>query len=148
MNEERLEDAKTIYGLSDKTILYVGTSEPRKNIGTLINAFLNWKKERIAHQVVLAGRNGWVYKEIFKTIKRLGLINHMKFKGEVCRDAAYYVNPYDVESIAEGMYKVLTDENLRQSLIQKGLERVKLFSWEKSAREHLRVFEEVLLRSP
>jgi hypothetical protein len=27
---------------------------------------------------------------------------------------------------------------------QKGLERVKLFSWEKSAREHIRVFEEVL----
>jgi glycosyltransferase involved in cell wall biosynthesis len=63
---------------------------------------------------------------------------------EVCGDAAYYVNPYDVESIAEGMYKVLTDEDLRRSLIEKGLERAKLFSWEKCAKEHLEVFEEVL----
>ena len=63
---------------------------------------------------------------------------------EVCGDAAYYVDPYNIESIAEGMYKVLTDEALRQSLIQKGLERSKLFSWEKSAREHIKVFEEVL----
>jgi len=67
---------------------------------------------------------------------------------EVCGDAAYYVNPYDVESMAEGMYKVLTDEDLRRSLTEKGLERAKLFSWEKCAKEHLEVFEEVLLRSP
>jgi glycosyltransferase involved in cell wall biosynthesis len=63
---------------------------------------------------------------------------------EVCGDAAYYVDPYNVESIAEGMYKVLNDEALRQRMIQKGLERAKLFSWEKSANEHLKVFEEVL----
>ena len=63
---------------------------------------------------------------------------------EVCGDAAYYVNPYDVESIADGIYKVVDDKELRENLVQKGLERTKLFSWEKSAREHLKVFEEVL----
>lgn len=63
---------------------------------------------------------------------------------EVCGDAAYYVNPYDVESIAEGIYKVATDEELGKNLIQKGLQRAKIFSWEKSAREHIKVFEEVL----
>ncbi len=63
---------------------------------------------------------------------------------EVCGDAAYYVDPYSVESIAEGIYKVLTDEGLRQGLIQKGIERARLFSWEKSAKEHIKVFEEVL----
>jgi len=49
-----------------------------------------------------------------------------------------------VESIAEGIYNVLIDEGLRRSLIEKGLERAKLFSWEKSAKEHLEVFKEVL----
>jgi glycosyltransferase involved in cell wall biosynthesis len=39
---------------------------------------------------------------------------------------------------------VLTDVALRQSLIEKGLERAKLFSWKKSAQEHIKVFEEVL----
>jgi len=63
---------------------------------------------------------------------------------EVCGEAAYYVNPYSVESIAEGIHKVLTDEDLRKSLIQKGFERVKMFSWENYAREALKIFEEVL----
>ena len=65
---------------------------------------------------------------------------------EVCGDAAYYVDPYDVESIAEGMHKVLTDDDLRQNLIKKGRERVKLFSWEKSADEYIKVFDELLKR--
>jgi len=72
------------------------------------------------------------------------IVSNIASLPEVCGDAAYYVNPYDVESIAEGMYKVLTDEDLRRSLIEKGLERAKLFSWEKCAKEHLEVFEEVL----
>lgn len=63
---------------------------------------------------------------------------------EVCGDAAYYVDPHNIDSIAEGIYKVITDEALRQNMIEKGLQRAKLFSWEKSAREHIKVFEEVL----
>lgn len=62
---------------------------------------------------------------------------------EVCGDAAQYVDPYNIESIAEGMHKVLTDDDLRQNLIEKGLARARLFSWEKSAREHIKIFEEV-----
>jgi glycosyltransferase involved in cell wall biosynthesis len=64
---------------------------------------------------------------------------------EVCGDAAYYVDPYRVEDIADGIYEMLTNESLRQKLIKKGLDRVKLFSWEKSAKEHLGVFERILL---
>ncbi len=65
---------------------------------------------------------------------------------ERCGDAAYYVDPHSGESIAEGIYKVLTDNDLRSALIKKGLGRAKLFSWERSAKEHLKVFEEVLNR--
>jgi len=63
---------------------------------------------------------------------------------EVCADAAYYVDPYDIESIAYGIYKVLTDSDLQRFLIQKGLIRAKLFNWERSAKEHIKIFEEVL----
>ncbi len=63
---------------------------------------------------------------------------------EVCGDAAYYVDPYDTESIADGMYNVLIDSLLRQNLINKGLERSRLFSWKDSAQEHLKTFEETV----
>ena len=63
---------------------------------------------------------------------------------EVCGDAAYYVDPYSIENIAQGIYRVLIDENLRKTLIKKGLERVKLFCWKKAAKRILEVFEEVM----
>ncbi|MGE5303761.1 MAG: glycosyltransferase family 4 protein [Alphaproteobacteria bacterium] len=63
---------------------------------------------------------------------------------EVCADAAYYVDAKDVQSIAEGMYKVLADDQLGRSLIEKGKERAKLFTWEKTAKETLQIFGDVL----
>ncbi|MDI6754492.1 MAG: glycosyltransferase family 1 protein [Thermodesulfobacteriota bacterium] len=63
---------------------------------------------------------------------------------EVCGDAAYYVNPYDVKSIADGIFKAIIDEDLKKNLIQKGLQRVRLFHWKKSAEQHMEVFEEVM----
>jgi glycosyltransferase involved in cell wall biosynthesis len=62
---------------------------------------------------------------------------------EVCGNSVYYVNPYETDDIAEGIYKIITNEELKKGLVQRGLERAKFFSWEKSATEHLRVFEEV-----
>ena len=52
---------------------------------------------------------------------------------EVCRDAALYVTPSDPRSIAEGLSTVLDDDQERARLIERGLERVKDFSWENSA---------------
>jgi glycosyltransferase involved in cell wall biosynthesis len=63
---------------------------------------------------------------------------------EVCGDAAYYVDPEDSNSITEGIGLVLRDERLRHALARKGIDRASSFGWEKSAREHLRVFEETL----
>jgi len=65
---------------------------------------------------------------------------------EVCGDAAYYVDPYDVEGIAEGIFRVLSDEGLRESLICRGLERARFFSGERSVSALLRIFDEALGR--
>ncbi|MBI9043702.1 MAG: glycosyltransferase family 4 protein [Anaerolineaceae bacterium] len=58
---------------------------------------------------------------------------------ELAGDAAYLVDPYDVEQIAEGIKHLATNTDLRRSLILKGREQQKLFSWEKAAREILAV---------
>ena len=63
---------------------------------------------------------------------------------EICGDAAFYVDPEDSESIAEGMRRVATDRNLRDSLIQRGLQRALLFSWKTSAENHLGLFLRLL----
>ena len=58
-------------------------------------------------------------------------------------DAALYVNPEDVDEIAAKMQSLVKDEELRKTLIEKGYKQVKKFSWEKAARETLKVLEEV-----
>lgn len=63
---------------------------------------------------------------------------------EVGGDAVMYCNPNDIEDIKEKIELVLKDEILQQEMIVKGLERVKEFSWKKSAKEHIKVFQEVL----
>jgi len=62
---------------------------------------------------------------------------------EVVGDAALLVDPENVEEIASAIEKVLTDEKLREELIRKGFERVKRFSWEKTARETIEVYKSV-----
>jgi len=63
---------------------------------------------------------------------------------EVAGDAALLVDPYDVDAIAEAMRRVLTDLNLAGELRVKGLARASEFSWERTARETLAVYEKVL----
>jgi glycosyltransferase involved in cell wall biosynthesis len=63
---------------------------------------------------------------------------------EVVGDAAIMVDPYDVEGLAEAMYRVLTDAGLREKLRAKGLERARQFTWERTARETVAVYQEVL----
>jgi len=72
------------------------------------------------------------------------VVSNVSALPEICGDAAYYINPYNIDSIVEGICKVLDDKDLRGELIKKGLERAKIFSWDKSARKHLEVFEETL----
>ena len=62
---------------------------------------------------------------------------------EVCGDAACYIDPYDVESIAQGIKKVLADKELRDTLIRKGYERIKMFSWRKCAIDTMNICREV-----
>lgn len=62
---------------------------------------------------------------------------------EVCADAAIYCDPHDIYDIKEKIELVLSDDALRKELVNRGTEHVKKFSWEKSAKEHIRVFEKV-----
>jgi glycosyltransferase involved in cell wall biosynthesis len=62
---------------------------------------------------------------------------------EVVDGAGYLVDPYDVSAITQGMRTMLSDTGLRAAMVARGLERAKDFSWEKSAREVLAVFDAV-----
>ena len=62
---------------------------------------------------------------------------------EVAGDAAILVDPYDPRSIADGIYRVLSDERLRRDLRRKGVARAGMFSWEQSVRRVRAIYGEV-----
>ncbi len=62
---------------------------------------------------------------------------------EVVGDAALFVDPYDISSIAEGMEKLLSNDNLKKDLIKRGFHRAKQFSWKETAKKTLSVYEQV-----
>jgi glycosyltransferase involved in cell wall biosynthesis len=63
---------------------------------------------------------------------------------EVCGDAAVYCDPHNIEDIKNKIELVLNDVNLQNSMIQKGFERAKHFTWDKAAKEHMKVFQSLL----
>jgi glycosyltransferase involved in cell wall biosynthesis len=190
--DAEVQDIKERYGLDSPFILYVGTLEPRKNIPNLIKAFSKLNKGVNKYKLVIVGKKGWKYDEIYKTVEELDIKRDVIFTGyvlsedlpklynaaslfvypslyegfglppleamacgtpvitsntsslpEVVGNAGIMVNPYNVDDLAEAMREVLTNEGLRQDMIGKGLERAKLFNWEKTAADTLRVYREV-----
>jgi len=61
---------------------------------------------------------------------------------EVGEGASLLVDPYNVEEMASAMVRLHWDKKLRDELIAKGRERVKLYSWDKLARQYLSLYEE------
>ncbi len=63
---------------------------------------------------------------------------------EVGGDAVLYCEPMQVDSIEESLRNLISNEELRKSLSQRGQERAKLFTWERAAKNTLAVFEKAL----
>ena len=62
---------------------------------------------------------------------------------EVVGDAAMLIDPYDVESIADGISRVLSDPALASELRGRGILRAREFSWERSVARTRALYQEV-----
>lgn len=60
---------------------------------------------------------------------------------EVGGNAVLSCSPTDVDALADALHRALTDSALRAKLIESGLARAKTFTWEKTARETLALYE-------
>ncbi len=185
-----MSNLKKKFGIDKEFMLFVGTLQPRKNIERLIEAFSVIKNKNL--QLVVVGKKGWMYEDIFNApdkfkvkdkVKFLGFVSDEDlpsfYKNAICfvlpslyegfglpvleamkygcpvltsnvsslpeagGDAALYFDPENIEDIAEKIDKVTSSEKLREEMTQKGYEQVKKFSWEKTARETLKVLEEL-----
>lgn len=191
--EDAYHHVKTKFNLVDDYLLFVSTIEPRKNLPGLLQAYRRLRDEyKRDEKLVLVGGNGWLWEEVYETVDRLNLKEHVLFLGhvpsehlvylynaarlfvhpafyegfglppleamtcgtpvvvsntsafpEVVGDAGLMVNPQDLDGLTVALWRALTEEDLRQELIAKGLKRAKLFSWERAARETLEVYQKI-----
>lgn len=61
---------------------------------------------------------------------------------EICGDAVLYCNPYSHEDIAEKIYTLLNDNELRRKLRSRGYKHIKNYGWQKTANHVLEIIEE------
>lgn len=62
---------------------------------------------------------------------------------ETVENAGIMVNTYDAKKLAKSMLKVLTDENLKREMVERGIKRAQKFTWERAADQTLKVYKEI-----
>lgn len=215
-NEKKLLAIRKKYKLPKRFILYFGTIEPRKNLLAVIKAFRSLKESERQSQaeiiqqkldgqiktkepltdlkLVIAGSNGWLNKNIFKSAQKAKMASEIIFTGpiededkpflyglcqlfvypsffegfgfppleamacgvptivsnssslpEVVGQGALMIDPYNIDELKFAFQNLLSDKNLRERLIKAGLEQVKKFDWDKTAKETLDNFLEICL---
>lgn len=75
---------KRKYGIEGEYILYMGTLEPRKNIGVLIEAYhILAEHDNSLPKLVIAGKKGWMYEPLFQMVQKFALENQVIFTGYI-----------------------------------------------------------------
>ena len=84
----QLQAVRVRYAAADTPyILAVSRIEPRKNFARLIEAFHRARKEaKLPHRLIIGGRKGWLYDQIFAKVEELGIGDAVHFCGFVAED--------------------------------------------------------------
>jgi len=82
VNKEN-QAVKDKYSIKDDYLIFIGTLQPRKNLVRLIRSFSTISKSRPQLSLVIVGKKGWLYEDIFQTVKELELENRVIFTGFV-----------------------------------------------------------------
>jgi len=72
------------------------------------------------------------------------VVSNLSSLPEVVGDAGVQINPYDIESIADGIQQVLENPSQRKELITRGIARAKMFSWNSSIKRVQQIYQEVI----
>lgn len=186
-----ITEVKRKYHIAGDYILFIGTIEPRKNIANLLRAFHLLLLDGTDMQLVITGKKGWHYDEVFRLVEELHLADKVIFTGyinenekplllngatiftypsryegfgipvleamacgvptvtsnissmpEVAGQAAVLVNPDAPNEMFEAIRHLLLNPAEQKAFRDKGLAQAAKFSWARTARETLAVYQE------
>lgn len=71
------------------------------------------------------------------------IVSNLSSLPEVAGDAALYVDPTSSDSISSAVERLLSDSQLRQTLVEKGREQLSRFSWQRTVDETLELYRTI-----
>lgn len=191
-NFDQINLIKNKFSINGDYMIHIGTLTPRKNLEFLIKVYTQVIKKNPNIKLVITGKKGWYYQNLFDITNKLGLNKKVIFTGyitnfeksvlysgakiflfpslyegfglplleamncevpiissnvtsipEVVGEAGILLDPHNEKEWIKSINKVLSDQNLRNKMIEKSLLRSKQFSWEKTAKETLKVYEKI-----
>ena len=83
LSNGEIEKFRKRYGLPEDFVLYVGTLEKRKNVEVLIKALGMLREKGKKYTLVVVGKKGWKYENVFRLIRRYKLKDQIIFTGYV-----------------------------------------------------------------
>jgi glycosyltransferase involved in cell wall biosynthesis len=89
-DQDRISAVIKKYGVTTPYLLHLGTIQPRKNLVRLVDAFLG---TAIEHQLVLAGKPGWLSEPIISHIEGLEAADRKRIR------APGYIAPQDASAL-------------------------------------------------
>lgn len=174
----------------DPYVFWIGTRQPRKNLGALLDAFARLDACELPHRLVIAGEAGWGSDDVAAMaglgdrLRAIGGVSHAdapalyagadlfvfpsRHEGfglpvleamaqatavvasdipvfrEVAGDAACLVDPDDVDALGSAIASLLRSSSARRALAQRGLDRVRAYSWERCVEATVAVYREAL----
>lgn len=97
------------YRLQSKNYyLYLGTLKPNKNISFLIKSYSLYLKSNIQHltsKLVIAGKKGWLFNEIFNTVKQEGVEDNVVFTDFVTENQKWTLYQNAITSVLPSLYE-------------------------------------------
>ena len=98
------------YSLKNKNyFLYLGTLKPNKNISFLVKSFsLLLKTKNLTNRsikLVIAGKKGWLFDEIFETVKKEGIEKSVVFTDFVTEDQKWTLYQNAIASVLPSSYE-------------------------------------------
>jgi len=100
VDKEEESKIKEKYNIGVKYFFYLGTMEPRKNIERLIDAYaLLLRGNKEVPYLVISGKNGWNYDNIYKRVMDYGLADQVIFTG--------YIEPKESVLLLKGAFALI-----------------------------------------
>ncbi len=79
LTQHTIDSTLNKFNITKDYLLFVGTLSPHKNIERIIEAFNKVRNEGYDYQLVICGKKGWLYEDIFKKVQELELEKEVIF---------------------------------------------------------------------